>query len=76
MSGIAVLLADIVRGLHAYGVPIAVSVMCAYMVCVLAKSLMARCRFNPEGNVEAKSSLQAAFELLSEPALPWLSRED
>eukprot|EP00969_Alexandrium_andersonii_P262588 11608799-Alexandrium_andersonii.AAC.1 len=37
---------------------------------------MARCGFNPEGNVESRSSLQAAFEWLSEPALSWLSREE
>eukprot|EP00969_Alexandrium_andersonii_P038021 1666545-Alexandrium_andersonii.AAC.1 len=37
MSGIAMLLADIMRGLRAYGVPIAVSLVCAYMVCFLAK---------------------------------------
>eukprot|EP00969_Alexandrium_andersonii_P301041 13309431-Alexandrium_andersonii.AAC.1 len=37
---------------------------------------MARRGFNPEGNVDAKSSLQAAFESLSEPASPWLSREE
>eukprot|EP00969_Alexandrium_andersonii_P211096 9323908-Alexandrium_andersonii.AAC.1 len=61
MSGLAVLLTDTVRGLRAYGVPIAVGVMCAYMVYILAKSFMARRGFNPEGNVEAKSSLQAAF---------------
>eukprot|EP00969_Alexandrium_andersonii_P160518 7092748-Alexandrium_andersonii.AAC.1 len=61
MSGIAVLLTDIVRGLCAYGVPIAASLVRAYTVCFLAKRFMARCGFNPEGNVEAKSSLQAAF---------------
>eukprot|EP00969_Alexandrium_andersonii_P250142 11054299-Alexandrium_andersonii.AAC.1 len=61
MSGIAVLLTDIARGLRAYGVPIAASLMCAYMVCALAKTFMARRGFNPEGNVDAKSSLQAAF---------------
>eukprot|EP00969_Alexandrium_andersonii_P121232 5359438-Alexandrium_andersonii.AAC.1 len=31
ISGIAVLLTDITRGLRAYGVPIGVSLMCAYM---------------------------------------------
>eukprot|EP00969_Alexandrium_andersonii_P049909 2190510-Alexandrium_andersonii.AAC.1 len=76
MNGIAVLLADIARGLRAYGVPIVVTTMRAYLVCALAKMLMARRGFNPEGNVDAKSSLQAALELLSEPALPWLSREE
>eukprot|EP00969_Alexandrium_andersonii_P050990 2240060-Alexandrium_andersonii.AAC.1 len=76
MSGIAVLLADIARSLRAYGVPIAASLMCAHVVCILATSVMARCGFNPEGNVDAENSSQAAFELLSEPALPWLSREE
>eukprot|EP00969_Alexandrium_andersonii_P022490 984529-Alexandrium_andersonii.AAC.1 len=41
---------------------------------------MARCGFNLEGNVESEkpsqSSLQAAFESLSEPELPWLSKEE
>eukprot|EP00969_Alexandrium_andersonii_P241616 10668986-Alexandrium_andersonii.AAC.1 len=37
---------------------------------------MARRGFNPEGNVDVKSSSQAAFGSLSEPALPWLSREE
>eukprot|EP00969_Alexandrium_andersonii_P313430 13847630-Alexandrium_andersonii.AAC.1 len=37
---------------------------------------MARRGFNPEGNVESRNSLQAAFESLSEPTLPWLSREE
>eukprot|EP00969_Alexandrium_andersonii_P166827 7372170-Alexandrium_andersonii.AAC.1 len=72
----AVLLADIVRGLRAYGAPIVVTTMCAYLVCALAKMFMARCGFNPEGNVDAESSLQATFESLSEPALPWPSREE
>eukprot|EP00969_Alexandrium_andersonii_P262284 11595215-Alexandrium_andersonii.AAC.1 len=61
MHGMAMLLTDIVRGLRAYGVPIAVSLVCAYMVCFLAKSFMARRGFNPEGNVDVKNSLQAAF---------------
>eukprot|EP00969_Alexandrium_andersonii_P304599 13464553-Alexandrium_andersonii.AAC.1 len=76
MNGIAVLLADIVRGLRAYSVPIVVISMRVCLVCVLAKMFTARCGFNPEGNVDAKSSLQAAFEALSEPALPRLSREE
>eukprot|EP00969_Alexandrium_andersonii_P096010 4239614-Alexandrium_andersonii.AAC.1 len=62
MNGIAVLLTDIARGLRAYGVPIVVIAMCAHLVCVLAKMCMARRGCNPEGNVDAKSSLQAAFE--------------
>eukprot|EP00969_Alexandrium_andersonii_P167352 7397984-Alexandrium_andersonii.AAC.1 len=37
---------------------------------------MARCGFNPEGNVDVKGSLQAAFEALYDPVLPWLSREE
>eukprot|EP00969_Alexandrium_andersonii_P109402 4826497-Alexandrium_andersonii.AAC.1 len=40
---------------------------------------MARCGFNPDGNVEQKpsrSSLDAAFEVLSEPELPWLSKAE
>eukprot|EP00969_Alexandrium_andersonii_P227069 10028158-Alexandrium_andersonii.AAC.1 len=42
----------------------------------LAKVFLARCGFNPEGNVDVQGSKQAAFEALSEPALPWLSREE
>eukprot|EP00969_Alexandrium_andersonii_P077336 3409917-Alexandrium_andersonii.AAC.1 len=61
MSGIAVLLTDIAHGLRAYGVPIAVSSIYAHIAHVLAKSFMARRGLNPEGNVDAKSSLQAAF---------------
>eukprot|EP00969_Alexandrium_andersonii_P256272 11329532-Alexandrium_andersonii.AAC.1 len=67
MNGIAVLLTDTVRGLRACGAPIVVSAMCACIVCALAKIFMARCGFNPEGNVDVKGSLQAAFEALSDP---------
>eukprot|EP00969_Alexandrium_andersonii_P330505 14607384-Alexandrium_andersonii.AAC.1 len=44
---------------------------------VRAKSCLAQCGFNPEGNVERKASkgrLESAFELSSEPELPWLSK--
>eukprot|EP00969_Alexandrium_andersonii_P088126 3887337-Alexandrium_andersonii.AAC.1 len=41
---------------------------------------MARCGFDPEGNVESqkpsRSSLQAAFGLLTEPGLLWLSKAE
>eukprot|EP00969_Alexandrium_andersonii_P195399 8632126-Alexandrium_andersonii.AAC.1 len=45
-------------------------------MCLLAKVFLARCGFNPEGNVDVPGSLQAAFEALTEPKLPWLSREE
>eukprot|EP00969_Alexandrium_andersonii_P270280 11946805-Alexandrium_andersonii.AAC.1 len=61
MNGIAVLLTDIARGLRAYGAPMVVAAMRAYLVCVLAEMFMARRGFNPEGNVGAKSNSQAAF---------------
>eukprot|EP00969_Alexandrium_andersonii_P323849 14309183-Alexandrium_andersonii.AAC.1 len=55
---------------------------CATAACLYrtrAKSFLARCGVNPEGNVDrrpSKGSLEAAFELSSEPELPWLSKSE